>query len=74
MTDLGKEIEACKMKCVTVKCFMMKLNNERIAACILKDVDIQNMECDPFNVDLIYSSGTFTGKYYTVIHSNAPPD
>ena len=33
VTDLGKEIEACKLKCVTDKCFMMKLNNERIAAC-----------------------------------------
>ena len=25
---------------------------------ILKDVDIQNIECDPFEVDLMYSSGT----------------
>ena len=33
VTDLDNEIEVCHLKCVTDKCFMMKLNNERIAAC-----------------------------------------
>ena len=35
VTDLDNEIEVCHLKCVTDKCFMVKLNNERIAACFV---------------------------------------
>ena len=46
-------------------CHWPKVDDIKVQRMILKDVDIQNMECDPFDVDLIYSSGTLHRK---IIH------
>ena len=39
-------------------CTGRKLDDIKAQRMILKDVDKQNIECNPFEVDLMYSSGT----------------
>ena len=48
-------------------CHWPKVDDIKAQRLILKDVDIQDMECDPFEVDLMYSSGTLYRKINTLL-------